>query len=238
MAYTTWAGWTDSAKSSRSRTSRSFTPNGKAVCWPWYGQWAQPAHSTSIPRATTGRCLRPDVYLASSYYRKWLLGLEDMLVDKGFVSTDDVAAGHAVRPPKSLKHGKFGLGDVERVMVRGKFGRPSSAPAKFKAGDRVRARNIHPATHTQAAALRARSCRHGRARSWVSCVPGYGGHRIRREPAMALHGRVRRAPNCGGRMPTRPQRFPSMPSSRIWRRHDGNGSGPRDQRRTGNSPRR
>jgi nitrile hydratase len=34
-------------------------------------------------------------------------------------------------------------------MVRGKFGRPAPAPAKFKAGDRVRAKNIHPATHTR-----------------------------------------------------------------------------------------
>ena len=41
------------------------------------------------------------------------------------------------------------LDDVERVMVRGKFGRAAPAPAKFKPGDRVRAKNIHPATHTR-----------------------------------------------------------------------------------------
>jgi nitrile hydratase len=34
-------------------------------------------------------------------------------------------------------------------MVRGKFARPAPAPAKFKPADRVRARNIHPATHTR-----------------------------------------------------------------------------------------
>ena len=34
-------------------------------------------------------------------------------------------------------------------MVRGKFGRAAPAPAKFKPGDRVRAKNIHPATHTR-----------------------------------------------------------------------------------------
>jgi hypothetical protein len=38
---------------------------------------------------------------------------------------------------------------VERVMVRGKFGRTPSAPAKFKPGDLVRARNINPTTHTR-----------------------------------------------------------------------------------------
>ena len=93
--------------------------------------------------------LRPDVYIGSSYYKKWFLGLEDMLVDKGFISAEEVAAGHAVQPPKPLKRGKFGLGDVERIMVRGKFGRAARAPAKFKAGDQVRARNIHPVTHTR-----------------------------------------------------------------------------------------
>jgi nitrile hydratase subunit beta len=93
--------------------------------------------------------LRPHVYLASSYYKKWFLGLEDMLLDKGFIAKEDVAAGHAVQPPKALKHGKFSAGDVDRVMVRGKFGRTAQASAKFKAGDRVRAKNIHPTTHTR-----------------------------------------------------------------------------------------
>lgn len=93
--------------------------------------------------------LPPHVYLASSYYKKWLLGLEDMLVDKGFIAADEVKAGHASTPPKALKRGGFKVGDLERVMVRGKFGRTPQAPAKFKAGDRVRAKNIHPVTHTR-----------------------------------------------------------------------------------------
>ena len=93
--------------------------------------------------------LPPDVYLASSYYRKWLLGLEDLLVDKGFIAASEIAAGHAIEPAKPLKHGKFSRDDVERIMVRGKFGRAAPSPAKFRPGDRVRAKNIHPATHTR-----------------------------------------------------------------------------------------
>jgi nitrile hydratase len=93
--------------------------------------------------------LPPDIYLSSSYYQKWLLGLEDMLIDKGYVAAQDIAAGHAVESAKPLKHGKFKLDDVERIMVRGKFGRTAPAPAKFKPGDRVRAKNMHPATHTR-----------------------------------------------------------------------------------------
>ena len=93
--------------------------------------------------------LPPDVYLSSSYYRKWLLGLEDLLIDKGYIAAGEVASGHAMGPAKPLKHGKFTPADVERIMVRGTFGRPAPAPAKFKPGDRVRAKNIHPATHTR-----------------------------------------------------------------------------------------
>ena len=93
--------------------------------------------------------LPPDVYLASSYYKKWLLGLEDMLIARGFVGKAEVAEGHALEPAKPLKRGKFTVDDVERVMARGKFGRAAQAPAKFKAGDKVRAKNIHPLTHTR-----------------------------------------------------------------------------------------
>src|ERR1700749_1505922 len=51
--------------------------------------------------------LPPHVYLSSSYYRKWLLGLEDLLLDKGFVTSSEIASGHAEAPAKSLKRGKF-----------------------------------------------------------------------------------------------------------------------------------
>jgi nitrile hydratase beta subunit len=93
--------------------------------------------------------LPPEVYLASSYYKKWFLGLQDVLVARGYVAADEVMHGHACTAAKPLRRGPFKLDDVERVMVRGRFGRPATAPAKFKAGDRVRARNIHPATHTR-----------------------------------------------------------------------------------------
>ena len=93
--------------------------------------------------------LPPAIYLASSYYKKWFLGLENLLVDKGFIAEVDIAAGRAVQPAKPLKRGKFAIADVERIMVRGKFGRNAQGPAKFKPGDRVRARNIHPVTHTR-----------------------------------------------------------------------------------------
>jgi nitrile hydratase subunit beta len=93
--------------------------------------------------------LPPQVYLESSYYQRWLRGLERLLTVRGFVAPAEVIESHAQQPAKQLKHGKFTIDDVERVMVRGKFGRHQQAPAKFKLDDRVRARNIHPLTHTR-----------------------------------------------------------------------------------------
>jgi len=93
--------------------------------------------------------LPPHVYLSSSYYKKWLLGLTDNLVANGFIDADEVKVGHALKETKAPPRGKFTRDQVERIMTRGKFSRPAQAPAKFKPGDRVRARNINPVTHTR-----------------------------------------------------------------------------------------
>ena len=92
--------------------------------------------------------LPPQVYLASPYYWRWALGLEQMLIDNGLVDADEFAAGHALRPGKPLKR-KLTMNDVDVVLTRGSYERPAPAPALFKAGARVRAKNIHPKTHTR-----------------------------------------------------------------------------------------
>ena len=73
----------------------------------------------------------------------------NLLVQRGFIEADEIAAGHALRPGKEPGRGKFTLTDVERVVRRGSYGRPVPAPTRFKIGDRVRAKNIHPRTHTR-----------------------------------------------------------------------------------------
>jgi nitrile hydratase len=93
--------------------------------------------------------LLPQVYLTSSYYKRWFLRSVNLLVQRGFIEADEIAAGHALRPGKEPSRGKFTLTDVARVVRRGSYGRPVPAPARFKIGDRVRAKNIHPRTHTR-----------------------------------------------------------------------------------------
>jgi nitrile hydratase subunit beta len=93
--------------------------------------------------------LSPSIYLTSSYYERWFLRNVRLLIDRGLIDADEVAAGHALRPGQSLSRGRFTLADVEQATRRGSYGRQATAPAKFKVGDRVRAKNIHPKTHTR-----------------------------------------------------------------------------------------
>jgi nitrile hydratase len=92
--------------------------------------------------------LPPDVYLGSSYYRKWTLGLEDLVVQYGLAGADELSAGHALHPAAPVKR-TVTAGDASKLLSRGSFDRPATAPAKYKVGDRVRMKNVHPASHTR-----------------------------------------------------------------------------------------
>jgi nitrile hydratase len=107
----------------------------------------------------------PDLYLTRSYYAKWLLRLEDLLIERGLIDADEIAAGHARAPGKPLPR-KLAAAEVANALTRGSFAREPSAPARFKVGERVRTRNMHPATHT-------RLPRYARGRvGTIECVRG------------------------------------------------------------------
>ena len=92
--------------------------------------------------------LPPDLYLTASYYKKWAIRLEKLIIDLGLADADEIKAGHALRPGKTLKR-KLNAADVPNTLSRGTFARPAQAAAGFQPGDRVRTKNIHPETHTR-----------------------------------------------------------------------------------------
>jgi nitrile hydratase subunit beta len=100
----------------------------------------------------TGRFSREkmpaDLYLGSSYYQKWAIGLEQLLIDHGLVGADEFEAGHSLRPGKPLTH-TLKAADYKKVLGRRSFARPTNTPAQFKLNDRVRMKNINPPTHTR-----------------------------------------------------------------------------------------
>jgi nitrile hydratase len=97
----------------------------------------------------------PARYLAASYYEKWLYGLELLLVERGLVTREEIVAGEATRAgveaPRVIKERKvLRAEDVERALrtPRG-FRLSDEVPPRFRHGDRVVARNSHPAGHTR-----------------------------------------------------------------------------------------
>ena len=92
--------------------------------------------------------LIPQAYLGASYYQRWALAMERNLIERGYADGDELASGRALRSGKPLAR-KLTPDVVTQGMTRGSFYRQAQAPARFKAGDRVRTKNIHPPTHTR-----------------------------------------------------------------------------------------
>ena len=91
--------------------------------------------------------LPPLSYLAASYYKRWFLGLERRVVAHGLVGEDEIAAGRSLRPGRRLNR-TLSLADA-KAFAWPNYERPAAGPARFKAGERVRMRNINPPTHTR-----------------------------------------------------------------------------------------
>ena len=91
----------------------------------------------------------PGEYLAMSYYQIWFAALEQMSKERGLVADDEIAAGHSLRPPKSVKR-ILSPADVAKTLHRGgPTERDTNMPAAFRPGDAVRMKNINPPTHTR-----------------------------------------------------------------------------------------
>ena len=105
------------------------------------------AYTIDMSRAAQ-ESLPPDVYLMVSYYKRWEMAIEKNLVDRGYATAKEFETGHAHGPVKPLKR-KMTAADIGPALTRGKYGRPATAPARFKVGDRVRTKNINPPTHTR-----------------------------------------------------------------------------------------
>ena len=127
---------------------------------PFHTEWERRAFALTLAMAMPGgwnidmsRAARenrsPQDYLSKSYYEIWLAGLERLMAERGLVERDEIDAGRALHPPAPIK-ARLSPGDVAQVLYRGApTGREPKAPARFKVGDRVRARTIDAPTHTR-----------------------------------------------------------------------------------------
>ncbi|GLQ04981.1 nitrile hydratase subunit beta [Sneathiella chinensis] len=94
--------------------------------------------------------MTPAAYLASSYYEIWLDGLVRILTEKGVISDRELAGEIAPLPVTVPHNPPLAAADVDAMMDKGgTYRRETGKEARFKVGDRVRGRNIHPAGHTR-----------------------------------------------------------------------------------------
>jgi nitrile hydratase beta subunit len=93
----------------------------------------------------------PVDYLRHSYYENWLVGLEKQLVESGLVTAEELASGKASGlADEALRQQILPAEEVADREARGSpVTMPTDAPPRFQPGDRVRARNRHPAGHTR-----------------------------------------------------------------------------------------
>jgi nitrile hydratase subunit beta len=126
----------------------------------FHAEWERRAFALTLAMGATGEwtldasrfareSLAPARYLSSTYYEIWLAGLERQLAERGLVAPDEIEAGRALRPTPPVKR-TLAAQDVLPTLGRGgPTRRPEPRPARFASGDRVRAKNVHPPTHTR-----------------------------------------------------------------------------------------
>lgn len=120
--------------------ARSLALNLAAAAW---RKWNIDASRHQI------ELLPPADYLRMSYYEKWTVRLEQLLVKTGLVSQEEIDSGKPA--PGSVKATPPLTANQVAGMLRsgGPASRNVPGPARFKVGQRVRARNINPVGHTR-----------------------------------------------------------------------------------------
>ena len=120
--------------------ARVFALNRAVGAW---GKWnidASRHQKEQIPAAQ---------YLRMSYYEKFLVGMTELLIKSGLVSAAEVRSGKPARGSKKVTPALT----ADKVPVLVAKGAPASrntpAAPKFRAGQRIRTRNINPAGHTR-----------------------------------------------------------------------------------------
>jgi nitrile hydratase subunit beta len=91
----------------------------------------------------------PQDYLGMSYYQIWLAGLERLMLERELIAPDEINAGKPLHPTKPVAKTLSRDGVAKMLHRGGPTERPATRPALFAKGERVRAKMIHPPTHTR-----------------------------------------------------------------------------------------
>jgi nitrile hydratase beta subunit len=126
----------------------------------FHAEWERRAFALTLAAGFTGQwnidvgrsareSMPPARYLASSYYQIWLDALERMLLARGMITSQELAAGRALQPARPEIRATP-ASEVPALLLRGGPSlRASEAAPRFVPGQRVRARIVNPAHHTR-----------------------------------------------------------------------------------------
>lgn len=100
-----------------------------------------------IHRAT--ELIPPAAYLRMSYFERWLESTEVLLVEKGIISKDELAR-RRVLADSAVAVTPVDVSTAQKILQYGGTTRTLEGPApRFKVGDKIVAKNIHPVEHTR-----------------------------------------------------------------------------------------
>jgi nitrile hydratase subunit beta len=127
---------------------------------PFHAEWERRMLALTLAMGATGqwtldqsRAARegepPARYLASSYYEIWYAGLVRLMIERKLIDERELEEGRAHRAPTALPR-VLKAADVAAALARGSpTQRIAPGPERFAVGDAVRARVLHPASHTR-----------------------------------------------------------------------------------------
>jgi nitrile hydratase len=90
----------------------------------------------------------PAQYLSSSYYERWIIGLEWLAQQAGLLHSGEIAAGLSLHPGRPVPR-VLDARHVEDFLAGRTSAREPQAPARHAVGDVVKMRTIHVRTHTR-----------------------------------------------------------------------------------------
>ena len=126
----------------------------------FHAEWERQALALTVAMGFTGmwnidmsrharETLPPAQYLASSYYEIWIAGLEKLMLERGLVTPAELDGAKQETAPVPVNQVLGATGMRKALAAGGPVAREAASQARFRAGDRIRTRNMHPAGHTR-----------------------------------------------------------------------------------------
>lgn len=126
----------------------------------FHGDWEKRALALTVAMGFTGmwnldisrharESLAPDFYLSKSYYQIWLAGLQNLMLERGMISEEELGDGQLRQPGLDVKRVVAGADMPAALAAGGPVSRETETKPAFSVGDRVTTLNINPSSHTR-----------------------------------------------------------------------------------------